>query len=106
MIATEAVKFDNINATTASFLTLGGFYNATVIATFGGGSVELQQLAEDGATWVSLLFPFNNAGVEVDLVIGKFTANGMKQFILAAGQYRFLVTTATAVYASLTRVLI
>lgn len=100
----EAFKFDNISVSTLPFsLTLGGYYNVNVSATFGGGNVELQQLAEDSVTWLSLMFPFNNAGVEVDLVIGKFSANGMKPFILAPGTYRFTVTTATAVFASIAR---
>lgn len=100
----EAFKYDNISATTTSFgPILGGYYNVNVSATFGGGTVELQQLAEDGVTWLSIKFPFNNAGAEVDLVIGSFSANGMKPFILAPGQYRIAITTATAVFVSVTR---
>lgn len=103
MFIQESVKFDNINATTAPFtLTLGGYYNCNISgATFG--TVELQQLAEDNVTWISLKFAFNNAGVEADLVIGSFGANGMKPFILAPGTYRFAIAGATLVYASLTR---
>lgn len=105
MLVSEAVKFDNIGVgnTLGFALTMGGYYNVMVSATFGGGTVELQQLAEDGVTWVSLKFGFNNAGAEVDLVIGSFSANGVKPFVLAPGTYRFAVTTATAVFASVVR---
>jgi hypothetical protein len=100
----EAVKFDNISVTTGPFvLTLGGPYNACVNATFGGGTVELQVLGEDGVTWCSLYFWFNNAGAEIDLIIGKFLVAGMKPFILAPGTYRWAITTATAVFASVVR---
>jgi hypothetical protein len=85
-------------------LPYGGQYAVGVSATFGGGNVELQILGPDGSTFISIYQFFNNAGAEADLIIGKFLANGMKVFYLPAGQYKFVVTTATAVYANVIRV--
>lgn len=68
----------------------GGKYALVVSATFGGGNVQLQVLANDGSTWV-------NVGSNV-------TAAGLSNYDLPPGQYQFVVTTATAVYASITRV--
>lgn len=103
-MAYEAVGFSNIAASTAAFaLTLGGRYSVSVIATFGGGSVKLQKLGPDNTTFIDIQAPFNNAGVEADLVISTFSANGTKDFVLAPGQYKFVITTATAVYISLAR---
>lgn len=102
--AYEAVSFSNIAASTAAFpLTLGGRYSVSVIATFGGGSVKLQKLGPDGSTFLDIQSPFNNAGTEVDLVISTFSANGTKDFVLAPGEYKFVIATATAVYISLAR---
>jgi hypothetical protein len=65
----------------------GGTYALAAIATWGGGNVQLQFLAGDGATWV-------NVGASV-------TSNGMQTMDLPPGIYKFLVTTATVVFASL-----
>ncbi len=102
--AQEAVNFANIAASTAKFeLTLGGKYAVYVSATFGGGSVKLQTLSPDGTTWLDIQAPFNNAGTEADLVIGTFSANGMKVLDLPPAGYRFTIATASAVYAAVVR---
>lgn len=81
--------FTGISATTAAFPLLGGVYGITASATWGGGSVALQTLAADGTTWVQAL--------------SAFTSNGYATISLAPGQYRFSVSTASAVYLALAR---
>jgi hypothetical protein len=60
-----------------------------VVATFGGGNVELQALGPDASTWLSAPTAL------------KLTTNGTIAGYLPPGQYRFAVTTATAVFASI-----
>lgn len=86
----ENVVFSNIAATPASFVLRGGQYAVTVLATFGGGSVALQRLAADNATYVTCLTPFTAAGYA--------TVN------LPSGTYRLLVATATAIYVDVVSV--
>ena len=88
--ASDGKSFSNISATTAAFSLLGGKYAAVVTATFGGGNVQVQTLSIDGSTWI-------NVGAAI-------TAAGVATFDLPSGQYRLAVTTATAVFASLTRI--
>ena len=83
----EKQEHSNISATTSAFTLRGGQYGATVIATFGGGSVTLQRLAMDGATWVTCLTAF--------------TAAGYASVNLPSGSYRWAIATATAVYVDL-----
>jgi uncharacterized surface anchored protein len=99
----EGISFiGNANNPASFTLTLGGRYAVTVEATFGGGTVELQ-CQGPGGTFVSLKAPFNNAGTEADLVIGSFAAAGQKVLDLAPGTYKFVITTATVVSASIAR---
>lgn len=92
MHAQEAVQFSNIAATTAAFELRGGTYDMSVIATFGGGSVDLQMQGADGSTFFSVL-------------AATFTANGLKQNItLPPGQYKVVIATATAVFANIVRI--
>jgi hypothetical protein len=86
--AVDAQLFSNISATTAAFRLDGGYYMVAAVATFGGGSVELQALGPDQSTWLSLPTAL------------KLTAAGMIAGYLPPGQYRFTITTATAVYCS------
>jgi len=81
----ENVQFTNISASTAAFTLRGGNYGITVSATFGGGSVTLQRLAADAATYVT--------------VVTAFTAAGYASANLPSGTYRLTIATATAVYA-------
>jgi hypothetical protein len=84
----DAQSFSNISATTASFPLQGGYYVVAVIATFGGGNVELQMLGPDGSTYLSLPTAL------------KLSANGTIAGYLPRGTYRFAVTTATAVFCT------
>jgi len=79
----DAVKFSNLGAvTTNSFPLLGGKYSVVWQATLGGGNLQLQVLSDDGSTFV----PVGSA----------IAALGATTFDLAAGVYRFVITTSTA----------
>lgn len=86
----ESKQFSNISATTAAFPLKGGKYALIASATFGGGNLQLQVLAMDGTTYV-------NAAASI-------TAAGLTTYDLPQGMYRVSVTTATAVYVSLTSI--
>jgi hypothetical protein len=65
----DAKSFSNIAATTAAFNLDGGKYGVSCVATFGGGSVTLQVLAQDGVTWLPALTAFTaNGYASVDLL--------------------------------------
>lgn len=91
---------------TAFPINFGGKFQVSVVATniSGTNNVELQVLGPDGSTWLSIYDAFNNAGTEADLKVGVFGANGAKNLDLAPGQYRFVMTTATALFANISRV--
>ena len=76
----------NISANTPGFHLDGGVYFIVISATFGGGTVGLQVLSADDATYM---------GVHTALA-----ANGAVSVTLSPGTYRWRVVTATAVYAS------
>jgi hypothetical protein len=86
----DSVKFSNIAANTSAFPLLGGKYGVAATGTFGGGSIALQILLPDGSTWVPAFTAFAAAGFSV--------------IDLPPGQYRLAIATATAVYASVTRI--
>ena len=86
----DGIQVSNVSATPATFPLLGGLYGIVVSATFGGGSVTLQTVSGDGTTLIT--------------VLPAFTANGFGNVDLPAGQYSLTITTATAVYASVTRI--
>jgi hypothetical protein len=89
--AQQSIQFANISATPPVFTLEGGTYVATAVATFGGGNLQLQTLANDGLTFV-------NVGSQI-------TANGVTTYSnLPPGQYKLVVTTATAIFFSLSRV--
>ncbi len=90
--ANNGQGFSNISATTAAFLLYGGKYAMTVHATWGGGNVHLQILLPDGSTYLDVGSSTN------------FTADGFAVVDLPPGSYKFTVTTATAVYVSVTRI--
>lgn len=78
-----------IVANSAQFQLNGGAYVLDVVANFNGGSVTLQRLGPDGATFIT-------AATAV-------TANGTSGAIaLPPGTYQLLVASATALYASVT----
>jgi hypothetical protein len=88
----DSKEFSNISATTAAFTLKGGYYFLACVATFGGGNVELQVLGPDQSTYLSAPTAL------------KLSAAGTIAGYLTPGQYRFLITTATAVYCSVTGV--
>jgi hypothetical protein len=74
------------SATQGPFVLLGGKYGVSCSATFSTGSVALQILGPDGATFVT---------------VASFTANGVTPVDLPAGKYQVNVTApATAVNLS------
>lgn len=90
MNVTESIAFTS--ASPGPFKLKGGRYLFGVTATFGGGSVALQALLPDGATFATVP---DIAGNAVSL-----TAAGWKTADLAPGQYKIAIVTATAVLAS------
>jgi hypothetical protein len=90
MNAHDGKAFAGIAATTDAFTLRGGRHQFVVAANFGGGSVGVEALAADGATWVACADPLE--------------ANGVQVMDLAPGQYRVAVETATAVNAALVSV--
>jgi siroheme synthase len=87
----ESVVFKNVAATQGPFTLRGGSYGVTVSsASFSGGSVTLQRLADDGATYVT--------------VLTAFAAAGYASVNLPAGTYQLAIATATAVYADITSI--
>jgi hypothetical protein len=83
----EQIAFTNISATPAAFTLRGGNYSLQVHATFGGGSVGLSRLSQDGSTYVP--------------VIPAFTADGVANANLPSGTYQLAVATATGVFAEI-----
>ena len=86
--AVDEVSFSNISANTAAFTLKGGYYLVAAVATFGGGSVELQVLGPDQSTYLSAPTAL------------KLTAAGTIAGYRPPGQYRFTIVTATAVFCS------
>ncbi len=86
----EIFTYKNVSATQGPFVLRGGQYAVTVIATWGGGSVTLQRLADDGSTYVTALTAFS--------------ANGYATVNLPSGTYQFTIATATAVYVDITSI--
>src|SRR6266852_4670821 len=79
----------------ASFILLGGRYELAASATFGGGSIALQQELPDGSTFVQVTSAYGTHPL---------TAAGTAAFDVPPGTYRIVITTATAVALALTRV--
>jgi hypothetical protein len=92
MAASGADGIYIVNGSASSALTglLGGEYSISVTATFGGGSVTLQMLSLDGSSLIT--------------VLPAITISGFGSIDLPPGQYQLTVTTATAVYAALSRI--
>jgi hypothetical protein len=89
--AIENFGWSNIAATTAAFtINTGGKYALTGHATWGGGNIQLTRQANDGSTFV-------NVG-------SSLTADGLTTMDLPRGVYKLAITTATAVYADLSRI--
>jgi hypothetical protein len=88
--ATESKSFSNIGATTAAFALKGGKY-AIVASATGAGTMGLQMLGPDGVTFIAVHTAFA-------AVTGFATAD------LPLGQYKFVIATFTAVFASISSV--
>jgi hypothetical protein len=88
--ANETKSYANISADTANFTLRGGLYGVSINATWGGGSVTLQRLSNDGSTYIT--------------VLTAFTATGYATVSLPPGTYKLDVVTATAVYVEIIQV--
>jgi len=87
----ESFAWSNISATPSQFSILGGTYALDAVATWSTGSVKLQRVGPDGSTLID--------------AATSMTANGTSGALsLTPGKYQLTITTATAVYASLTRI--
>ena len=105
MRALDGIRAVSNSTNSGNFnLPYGGRYAVAVSATFSGGTVELQYLGPDGTTFLSIKNHFNNTTTAVELPIGSFASAGVFVLDLPAGTYKFVITTATAVYASIMRV--
>lgn len=92
MRARDGYSAVNISASTAAFNLDGGLYGVDCVATFGGGSVKLQKLANDETTYVSVASATD------------FTAAGYGIAYIPQGRYRLTVATASAIYVSIARI--
>ena len=90
MRAEQSKLFSNFAADTAAFPLYGGKFQVAAIATWGGGNLVLEQLGPDNTTWL----PVHTA----------LTANGVAVIDIPPGQFRFNITTATGIYAVVTRI--
>ena len=86
---TNTFMLQNAVATGGSFELTGGIYLLECIAS-NYGSVTLQKLGPDGVTWLT--------------AATAFTTNGTETAYLTRGTYRWLVSSAIAVYTQLGRV--
>jgi hypothetical protein len=84
--------FSDISSTTSPFALKGGNYQVCVVVTPHSGSVKLESLRPDNATYL----PVNSKT--------NFTADGCATVNLPPGQYEFVLTGATGVYASISSI--
>lgn len=97
MRATDAF-FDTFSAAgnSSEFIVAGGRYVLSgASASWGGGSLDVEQLQSDATTWVVVSPLFGASHI---------TANGTVYYDLPPGTYRFTLTTTTAATAALERV--
>lgn len=92
MRSQECIRITNVSATPAAFSLVGGKYDVSVMATWGGGSAKLQQYLPDGTTLIDVGSTTN------------FSANGHAVVDLPPGSYVLTIATATGVSATVTRV--
>jgi hypothetical protein len=83
------LSYSRISRQTAGFQLKGGSYGVAVQATFGGQTVTFQMVGPDGSNYVSVCTA---------------TAANFQVINIPAGQFRFTVGTATAVYAEVIRI--
>ncbi len=78
------------NSSTPAYLNWhGGRCMLIANATWGGGNIKLQTPGPDAS------------GTATDIANSTLSANGTLNLDLPPGQYKVVITTATAVYASL-----
>lgn len=87
----SAEFFRNTTGTSAAFAWPGGEGFFFGVATFGGGFIDLQYVAPDGTTWLTL-------------AANQLTANGGSLFKLPPCQIRAVANTATACYVMAARI--
>ena len=93
MSAQDGNSYSSQTATNSpTFQLEGGSYVIDVVAAWGGGSVTLQRLGPDGATFITAATALSTNG-----------SSGL--VTLPAGTYQWAVVTAGGVYASVSRVL-
>lgn len=71
-----------------NFTLIGGYYALEAIAT-GFGTITLQALGPDAATW---------------LTVATISANGLTYVYLPPGTYRWQAASVTAAYATVSRI--
>lgn len=92
MRSQEGFKHSALGATSSdSFALQGGVYVMDAIATWNAGSITLQRLGPDGATYMNAA-----TGLSADGTTGALT--------LPAGTYKFTVATATGLWVSISRI--
>lgn len=90
---TEGFSLTNVAAGTYTFtLQIGGLYQVSAHATWGGGNADLQIALPNGTTYLSM-------GSAT-----KFTADGFATIYLPQGSYQVVITTATASYWAIARI--
>lgn len=81
---------------------LGGYYQLAAKATWGGGSLKLQQIMPDLTTAVDLFGSPSSA--TPNTWVSTLAADGVLFYYLPPGAYNLVFATGSALYASLTRV--
>lgn len=91
MRAHESVNFQNIAADTANFTLTGGAYVLDAVGNFNSGSVTLQRLGPDGATFFTAATALSAVGTSGSLA-------------LPPGIYKIAVANATGLSVSVIRI--
>lgn len=89
----SALPFTNAAAGTSPVFPLkGGRYMLEIAAGGSGGTVGLQKLGPDGVTFIP-----------VPPITAALTAAGAAVYDLSGGNFQLVVTTLTAIFASIVR---
>ena len=92
MRAQEGFKHSALGATSSdSFELTGGAYAMDAIATWNAGSITLQRLGPDGATYITAATALSADGTTGALA-------------LPPGTYKIAVATATGIWVSVSRI--
>ena len=91
MTPIDGYLFQNVGAgTQGPFALKGGRYGYTLLAT-GAGSITLEVLGPDSATWIAALPALTGAP-------------DCGSLLLPAGQYQWVISGFTAVYLGISRI--